>query len=103
MKSESSLKELRKDELIKYCLAVQNNYEGVVNENAILKKQINDLCTKFTSLEAEVEVLKNTKKSEGHIGLQKLIFENQQYSRRDSLEIFGMDIVRLVITSLKQM
>ena len=81
LKWESQLKDLKKELLVKHCISLQNNYEGVIDENKTLKKIIEDLYIKFDAVEAEVASLKNSKSSNKNIELEKLIFEGTHIFR----------------------
>ena len=64
-----------------------------VAENKSLKELVTDLYVKFEKLELEVAEMKKQKNTNTkNVALEKQVYENQQYSRRDTLEIVGLDM-----------
>ena len=94
--TNSELKCLLKDDIIKHFLKLQTNYERVIAENAELKNIINGMNERFDKLESDVGKLSeagNEEKMENKrlYELEKNIYASQQYSRRDSIEIVGIN------------
>ena len=99
--TDVELKDLDQNTLINHCLELQAKYRNVVAENLKLKESLEDLHARFSKLENVVEEMRTgqannnddsasiTKKT--LVELEKKIYRNEQYSRRDSLEIVGID------------
>ena len=93
--SNAELTELGREDLIKRYIELQANYNNILLENAQLKEALDNINQRFVKLESVVEEPK-TKKDDKLpikkvIELEKKIYANQQYSRRDCVEIVGID------------
>ena len=99
------MNDLDKNELIKQYITLQSRYQTVLSENEVLKQSLETINKKFEKLERVVEGLVDKQtKSDNEINvagnscfeqrfyeLEKQCHANEQYSRRDSLEIVGID------------
>ena len=86
--TEQSLSKLSKDNLGRVVLNYQGKFDSVLK---IVKDDICEMKTKFTALESELHVSKTvTDNLTKHIKtLERKCCENEQYSRRECLEISG--------------
>ena len=97
-KSDNEIKLMEKNALVDFCIELQKKHDVVVAENVSLKSLLTDLSTKVQKLEHAVEELKNKEPNNSSVtdnnrlyGLEKLVHANNQYTRRDSIEISGID------------
>ena len=93
--TNSELKTLLKDDIIKHFLTLQTNYESLIAENAELKNTIISMNERFVKLENDVGKLSESSNDEIRSNkrlyeLEKNMYASQQYSRRDSIEIVGI-------------
>ena len=86
---EESLKKLIKDDLVCLLMDYQGKFNSILDD---LKIKFDELKTKFTKLEADLNIPKNvnSKLSDRLISVEKKCFANEQYSRRECLEISGV-------------
>ena len=84
--SEDSLKGLKKDDLIKLVLKIQNETDSKLD---ILTKEVRDA---FQRIEADIAVVRNTNSllQKRVIDLERECHASSQYSRRQCLEIVGI-------------
>ena len=84
--SEDSLKGLKKDDLIKLVLKIQNETDSKLD---ILTKEVRDA---FQRIEADIAVVRNTNSllQKRVIDLERECHASSQYSRRECLEIIGI-------------
>ena len=87
--TEQSLSKLSKDDLTRLVLDYQGKFDSVLKT---VKDDICQMKTKFTALESEFHVSKTvTKYITKYIKtLERKCYENEQYSRRECLEISGI-------------
>ena len=87
--TEQSLSKLSKDDLARLVLDYQGKFDSVLKT---VKDDICEMKTKFTALESELHVSKTvTDNLTKHIKtLERKCYENEQYSRRECLEISGI-------------
>ena len=84
--TESSLMKLNKGDLVHLLLDYRRKFNSILNE---LKNNFDELKTKFTKLEAVLDMSRNinSKLSDSLINVERKGFANEQYSRRECLEI----------------
>ena len=84
-----ALKKLSKDDVIELVLDYQNKFEDGLSE---IKKDVNSLRGDFEKMEANYIIASrcNKKLHERIVSLEKKCAENEQYSRRECLEISGI-------------
>ena len=87
--TEESLMKLIKDDLVCLLMDYQGKCNSILDD---LKINFDELKTKFTKLEADLNISKNvnSKLSDRLINAEKKCFANEQYSRRECLEISGV-------------
>ena len=94
--NEESLMKLNKEDLVRITLDYQGKFNNILDD---LKKDISDLkCdlsglkSDFSKLEADIQVSRNVnyKLSERLITMERRCYANEQYSRRECLEISGI-------------
>ena len=84
--TESSLMRLNKEDLVRMILDYQGKFNNILDE---LKNDQNELKTKFCKLESDLHISRNVndKLSDKLIVLERKCHANEQYSRRECLEI----------------
>ena len=84
--TESSLMRLNKEDLVRMLLDYQGKFNSILDE---LKINLNDLKTKFCKLESDLHISRNVndKLSDKLVVLERKCHANEQYSRRECLEI----------------
>ena len=87
--TEASLMKLIKEDLVRFLLDYQGKFNSILDD---LENNFDELKTKFTKLEADVNISKNanSKLSDRLISAERKCFANEQYSRRECLEISGI-------------
>ena len=87
--TESSLMRLNKEDLVRMLLDYQGKFNNILDE---LKNDLNELKTKFCKLESDLHISRNVndKLSDKLTVLERKCHANEQYSRRECLEISGI-------------
>ena len=87
--TELSLMRLDKEDLVRMLLDYQGKFNNILNQ---LKNDLNDLKTKLCKLESDLHISRNVndKLSDKLAVLQGKCYVNEQYSRREFLEISGI-------------
>ena len=87
--TESSLMRLNKEDLVRMLLDYQGKFNNILDE---LKNDLNELKTKFCKLESDLHISRNVndKLSDKLTVLERKCHANEQYSRRECLEILGI-------------
>ena len=87
--TEASLMKLNKEDLVRFLLDYQGKFNSILDD---LENSFDELKTKFIKLEADVNISKNanSKLSDRLINAERKCFANEQYSRREYLEISGI-------------
>ena len=87
--TEASLMKLNKEDLVRFLLDYQGKFNSILDD---LENSFDELKTKFIKLEADVNISKNanSKLSDRLINAERKCFANEQYSRRECLEISGI-------------
>ena len=80
--TEASLVKLNKEELVRLLLDYQGKFNSILDD---LKNNFDELKTKFTELEADVNISRNvnSKLSGRLIDVERKCFANEQYSRSE--------------------
>ena len=86
--TEWSLMKLNKEDLIRLLLDYHGKFNSFLNG---LKNHFDELKTKFTKLETDLNVSRNVnyKLSDRLVNVVQKTFASEQYSRRECLEISG--------------
>ena len=84
--SKTTLNKLSKDEIIDIALEYEKKFDTITTE---INKIINE---KFKKLEAEISLSQNVnnKLKEQLIMVEKQCWKNEQYSRRECVEVCGL-------------
>ena len=84
--SEDSLRSLKKDDLIKLILKIQDETDSKIE---VLTKEVRGA---FQRIESDIEVVRNTNSllNQRVIDLERECYSNSQYSRRSCIEIVGI-------------
>ena len=87
--TESSLMRLKKEDLVRMLLDYQGKFNNILDE---LKINLNELKSKFCKLESDLHISRNVndKLSDKLVVLEQKCHANEQYSRRECLEIWGI-------------
>ena len=87
--NEASLRKLGKEEIIKLTLEYQPKFESTLSSINNIKTDLSELRKYYEKLESDVIISKqvNTKLCEKMKFLERQYWENEQYSRRECLEI----------------
>ena len=82
----ASLEKLGKSDLARLVMDYQNKFDTVLNN---INSELLDLKNKFTKLESDLEISRNinNKLVEQVTRLERKCWENEQYSRRECIEI----------------
>ena len=85
----ASLEKLGKSDLARLVMDYQNKFDTVLNN---INSELLDLKNKFTKLESDLEISRNinNKLVEQVTRLERKCWENEQYSRRECIEISGI-------------
>ena len=80
---------LNKEDLVRMFLDYQGNFSNILDE---LKSDLNELQPKFRKLESDLHISRNVneKLTDELVVLERKFHDNEQYSRRDYLEILGI-------------
>ena len=96
--TDEEVNNLLKPALLKYCIDLRKANAEIVAENVSLKESINSVKLQVKSLETIVNDLKKkydevavTSNDNRLYELEKQVFSNSQYSRRDTLEVVGIE------------
>ena len=86
--TESSLMKLNKEDLVRLLLDYQGKFNSFLNG---LKNNFDELKTKFTKLETDLNVSRNVnyKLLDRLVNVVQKTFASEQYSRRECLETSG--------------
>ena len=94
--NDASLMKLNKEDLIRITLDYQGKFNNILDD---LKKDISDLKSDlsglksdFSKLEADIQVSRNvnSKLSERLLTMERRCYANEQYSKREYLELSGI-------------
>ena len=87
--SEAALRKLKKDEMIALTLKFQAKFDKTFSN---INRELSVLRNNFKKIESELSVSKNvsSKLHERVIALERNCWGNNQYSRRECLEITGI-------------
>ena len=94
--TESALSKLNKDDLIRIALDMQKTQNSILsdmkNELTNMKNELSELRKNYSKLKADLKVSKSvTEAMKNHIiVLECKCWSNEQYSRRECLEISGI-------------
>ena len=109
--TESALSKLNKDDLIRIALGMQKTQNSILsdmrNKLTDMKNELSELTKNCNTLEADLKVSKSvTEAMKNHIiVLERKCWNNEQYSRRECMEISGIpsdtETVKLEETLLK--
>ena len=85
----ASLEKLGKSDLARLVMDYQNKFDTVLNN---INSELLDLKNKFTKLESDLEISRNVnnKLVDQVTRLERKCWENEQYSRRECIEISGI-------------
>ena len=86
---ESSLMRLNKEDLVRMLLDYQGKFNIILDE---LKNNLNELKTKFCKLESDLHISRNVndKLTDKLTVLERKCHANEQYCRRECLEVSGI-------------
>ena len=89
---EDALRKLGKEEIIKLALVYQSRFESTLSSINDIKTRLSELRKYYEKLEPEVIIRKqvNTKLYDKMKFLERQWWTNEQYSRRECLEISGV-------------
>ena len=87
--NEAAIRKLGKEEIIKLALEYQSKFESTLSSINDIKTDLSELRKYYEKLESDVIISKqvNTKLCEKMKFLERQYWENEQYSRRECLEI----------------
>ena len=87
--NEDALRKLGKEEIIKLALEYQSKFESTLSSINDIKTDLSELRKYYEKLESDVKITKqvNTKLCDKMKFLQHQCWANEQYSRRECLEI----------------
>ena len=85
----ASLEKLGKSDLTRLVIDYQNKFDTVLNN---INSELLDLKNKFTKLESDLEISRNVnnKLTDQVTMLERKFWENEQYSRKEYIEISGI-------------
>ena len=95
--SEAALRKLTKDEVIAFTLEYQTKFDNTLFN---INKELREFRNNFKKIESELSVSKNvnSKLHERVVALEGQCWGNNQYSRRECLDITGvLDSVVMMI------
>ena len=86
---ESSLMRLNKEDLVRIILDSQGKFNNILDE---LKNNLNELKTNFFKIESDLHISRNTndKLPDKIVVLERKCLANEQYSKKQCLEISGI-------------
>ena len=89
---EDALRKLGKEEIIKLALVYQSRFESTLSSINDIKTRLSELRKYYEKLEPDVIIRKqvNTKLYDKMKFLERQWWTNEQYSRRECLEISGV-------------
>ena len=93
--NEGSLMKLNKEDLARTTLDYQGKFNNILDDLkkdiSGLKSDLSGLMSDFSKLEADIQVTRNVncKLSEKLVTMERKCYTNEQYSRRECLEIFA--------------
>ena len=87
--SEAALRKLTKDEVIALTLEYQAKFDNTLSN---INRELSELRNDFKKIESELSASKNvnSKLRERVVALERQCWGNNQYSRRECLEITGV-------------
>ena len=87
--TKSSLMLLNKEGLVRMLLDYQGQFNNILDE---LKNDLNELKTNFCKLKSDLHISRNVNDKLSHklVVLERKCHANEQYSRRECLEISGI-------------
>ena len=87
--SEAALRKLKKDEVITLTWEYQAKFDNTLSN---INRELSEICNDFKKIESELSVSKNVdrKLRKQVVALERQCWENNQYSRRECLEIIGV-------------
>ena len=87
--SEAALRKLTKDEVIALTLEYQAKFDNTLSN---INRELSELSNDFKKIESDLSVSKNvnSKLHERVVSLERQCWGNNQYSRRECLEITGV-------------
>ena len=94
--NEASLMKLNKEDLVRITLDYQakfnNILDGLKKDISDLKSDLSGLKSDFSKLEADIQISRNVnyRLYERLITMERRCYTNEQYSRREYLEISGL-------------
>ena len=90
--NEAALRKLGKEEIIKLALEYQSKFESTLSSINDIKTDLSELRKYYEKLESDVIITKqvNTKLCDKMKFLERQCWANEQYSRRECLEISGV-------------
>ena len=83
----ASLEKLGKSDLARLVIDYQNKFDTVLNN---INSELLDLKNKFINFESDLEISRNVKLVDQVTRLERKCWENEQYSRRECIEISGI-------------
>ena len=90
--NETALRKLGKEEIIKLALEYQSKFESTLSSINDIKTDLSELRKYYKKIESDVIITKqvNTKLRDKIKFLERRCWANEQYSRRECLEIPGV-------------
>ena len=87
--TEASLSKLSKDDIVRIALDLQEKQDTLLNK---VHQDLSELRNNFSRLESELLISKTvtTRQKDQIINLERHCWSNEQYSRRECLEISGI-------------
>ena len=90
--NEAALRKLGKEKIIKLALEYQSKFESTLSSISDIKTDLSELRKYYEKLESDVIITKqvNTKLRDKMKFLERQCWANEQYSKRECLEISGV-------------
>ena len=90
--NEAALRKLGKEEIVKLALEYQSKFESTLSSTSNIKMDLSELRKYYEKLESDAIISKqvNTKLCDKMKFLECQCWANEQYSRRQCLEISGV-------------
>ena len=87
--TEASLSKLNKDDIVRIALDLQEKQDTLLNK---IHQDLSELRNNYSRLESELLISKTvtTRQKDQIINLERQCWSNEQYSRRECLEISGI-------------